>query len=93
MRGEEVPYDYLRRLPALALDPGRQYVLLADTEFLLTSPEDVAKARRLLSRDPRLRGVYASPDAVIYQVLTQSAAGTPSATALAGRNPAASRLP
>jgi len=62
--------EYLSKLADLATTHGRRYVLVADTEFLITDRTDLAYARRRLQADPRLREVYANADAVVYEVLT-----------------------
>ena len=60
--------EYLSKLADLAATHGRRYVLVADTEFLITDRTDLAYARRRLQADPRLREVYANADAAVFEV-------------------------
>ncbi len=73
---------YLKEIPKLAVTRRRRYVLLTDTEFLIADRQDLARARRRLANEPRLREVYASEDAVIYEVVS-SAETAPSCPASA----------
>lgn len=59
---------YLDEIRKIAREGRRKYVLLTDTESLIGDPEQLRQVRRLLAECPYLHEVYASADAVIYQV-------------------------
>lgn len=73
MERSDVVRHYLDGIAEAARAGRRDYVLLTSTEFLITDPEELQEARKVLAVVPHLREVYASPNAVLYEVLPSPA--------------------